>query len=75
MRCHAEYLGMDPLLDRDLLIECLRHPLPKNWKPFVKKGVVTAPPRCSEVCYFNLKTGVTLEIHPVDLAYRKVFEF
>mmetsp|Transcript_7027 Transcript_7027/g.17018 ORF Transcript_7027/g.17018 Transcript_7027/m.17018 type:complete len:171 (-) Transcript_7027:128-640(-) len=63
---YAEWLGMDPVADKDLLYlaaEGLKAPLSDGWKPCSSNG---------EIFYFNFHTGESSWDHPADEHYKKL---
>mmetsp|Transcript_87315 Transcript_87315/g.282700 ORF Transcript_87315/g.282700 Transcript_87315/m.282700 type:complete len:347 (+) Transcript_87315:73-1113(+) len=65
----AEWLGMDPDADANLLWIAeagLKAPLPSNWRP-----CRTAD---GEIFYFNFRTGESVWDHPSDEHYRELFK-
>jgi len=66
---YAEYLGMNPIYDKDLLWiakEGLKAPLPAPWKPCENSK--------QEVYYFNFETRESTWEHPCDQYYRQMFQ-
>lgn len=65
---YAEWIGMDPHFDKDLLWiarEGLKAPLPKNWKPCRCKN-------SDDIYYFNFRTGESTWEHPCDVKYGEI---
>ncbi len=66
---YAQYLGIDPQRDKDLLWiakEGLKAPLPEPWKP-------CKTPQ-EEIYYFNFQTGESIWEHPCDQYYKQLFK-
>lgn len=69
IRDYAEWLGMDPDKDKDLLwiaARGLKTPLPKPWQPCESGG--------GEVFYFNPETGESQWDHPCDDELRALYK-
>lgn len=69
VRDYAEWLGMDPDKDKDLLwiaARGLKTPLPKPWQPCESGG--------GEVFYFNPETGESQWDHPCDDELRALYK-
>ena len=66
---YAEYLGMDPIADKDLLYiakEGLKAPLPAPWKPCQQESD-------DQIYYYNFETRELQQEHPCDDFYKKNF--
>ena len=62
---YAEFLGMDPELDKEFLyiaIEGLKAPVPHPWETYYDEK--------DEIFYVNPQTGQTMYDHPLDEEYR-----
>eukprot|EP00440_Ansanella_granifera_P041705 gb/GFBE01045218.1/.p1 GENE.gb/GFBE01045218.1/~~gb/GFBE01045218.1/.p1 ORF type:complete len:156 (+),score=11.43 gb/GFBE01045218.1/:1-468(+) len=69
VRNYAEWLGMDPEADADMLYlakEGLKAPLQDGWKPCQNSE--------GEIFYFNFKTGQSSWDHPADETYRNLVQ-
>jgi len=67
---YAEWLGMDPQKDKDLLWIAkagLKAPLPRPWKPCQTNEE-------GEIFYFNFETGESVWDHPCDEYHRQLFQ-
>jgi hypothetical protein len=66
---YAEFLGMDPELDKDYLwiaVEGLKAPVPKPWQTIYDAN--------EEMYYINEETGEKMYDHPLDEHYRQLFQ-
>merc|ERR1719295_2511247 len=69
VRNYAEWLGMDPEVDADLMYlarEGLKAPLTDGWKPCQNAE--------GEIFYFNFETGHSSWDHPADETYRNLVQ-
>uniref|UniRef100_A0A7S1R620 WW domain-containing protein n=1 Tax=Alexandrium catenella TaxID=2925 RepID=A0A7S1R620_ALECA len=69
VRNYAEWLGMDPEADGDLMYlarEGLKAPLTDGWKPCQNAE--------GEIFYFNFETGQSSWDHPADETYRNLVQ-
>mmetsp|Transcript_98422 Transcript_98422/g.195182 ORF Transcript_98422/g.195182 Transcript_98422/m.195182 type:complete len:153 (+) Transcript_98422:116-574(+) len=69
VRNYAEWLGMDPEADADLMYlarEGLKAPLTDGWKPCQNAE--------GEIFYFNFETGQSSWDHPADETYRNLVQ-
>mmetsp|Transcript_29633 Transcript_29633/g.78477 ORF Transcript_29633/g.78477 Transcript_29633/m.78477 type:complete len:157 (+) Transcript_29633:64-534(+) len=69
VRNYAEWLGMDPEADADLIYlarEGLKAPLTDGWKPCQNAE--------GEIFYFNFETGQSSWDHPADETYRNLVQ-
>merc|ERR1740117_1182708 len=67
VRNYAEWLGMDPQTDKDLMYlakEGLKAPLTDGWKPCQNSE--------GEIFYFNFESGESSWDHPADETYRHI---
>ena len=64
----AKFLGIAPSDEKLLWIakEALRAPLPRHWKPYQHK-------KTKAIVYYNSKTGVISENHPMDDYFRSLY--
>ena len=65
---YAEFLGMDPELDKEFLyiaVEGLKAPVPPPWETYYDEK--------DEIFYVNPVTGQTMYDHPLDEEYRQKF--
>merc|ERR1712151_138845 len=66
---YARYLGIDPVVDHDLLwiaVEALEAPLPSEWTEHFDSN--------DRVFYYNATTRVSSWTHPLEQEYRTTYE-